>query len=136
MRKEHTPKASKKKDDIDFEIAFYENILKDRPDFIEALAAVGDLYTRAGLWQKGLEVDVKLSRLRPEDPVVLYNLACSFSLLNNTRAALVALTKAIDCGYDDFEHLRTDADLDNLCKDPHVQEYIKKVAKKRKSSST
>ena len=27
MRKEHAPKMSRKKDDVDFEIAFYENIL-------------------------------------------------------------------------------------------------------------
>jgi uncharacterized protein HemY len=52
MRKEHAPKISRKKEDIDFEIAFYENILKDTPNFIEALSAIGDLYTRAGLWQK------------------------------------------------------------------------------------
>ena len=103
MRKEHVPKISRKKEDIDFEIAFYENIIKDTPHFIEALGAIGDLYTRAGLWQKGLEVDIRLSQLRPEDAVVFYNLACSYALLNQTRAALGALTKAIDFGYDDFE---------------------------------
>jgi len=38
MRKEHAPKVSRKKEDIDFEIAFYENILKATPNFIEALS--------------------------------------------------------------------------------------------------
>ena len=95
MRKEHAPKVSRKKEDIDFEIAFYENILKDTPNFIEALSAIGDLYTRAGLWQKGLEVDIKLSHLRPEDAIVFYNLACSYALLNQTRAALGAHTVTI-----------------------------------------
>ena len=118
MRKEHAPKISRKKEDIDFEISFYENILKSTPDFIEALSAIGDLYTRAGLWQKGLDVDIKLSHLRPEDAIVHYNLACSYALLNQTRAALGSLTKAIDFGYDDFEHLKGDTDLDNLLKTP------------------
>lgn len=132
MRKEHAPKISRKREDIDFEITFYENILKSTPCFIEALGAIGDLYTRAGLWQKGLEVDLKLSRLRPEDAIVHYNLACSYALLNQTRAGLAALIKAIDFGYDDFEHLKSDTDLDNLLKDEHFQQYIKQLGKKKK----
>jgi len=132
MRKEHAPKTSRKKEDIDFEIAFYESILKGTPNFIEALSAIGDLYTRAGLWQKGLEVDLKLGSLRPQDSLVFYNLACSYALLNQTRAALGALTKAIDFGYDDFEHLKEDTDLDNLLKDVHFQQYIKEQEKKKK----
>jgi len=132
MRKEHAPKASRKKEDVDFEIAFYENILKETPNFIEALSAIGDVYTRAGLWQKGLDVDIKLSSLRPDDAIVFYNLACSYALLNQTRAALGALTKAIDYGYDDFEHLKEDTDLDNLLKDEHFQQYIKQLGKKKK----
>ena len=64
MRKEHAPKVSRKKEDIDFEIAFYENILKDTPNFIEALSAIGDLYTRAGLWQRSKTTEsVRLNRL-------------------------------------------------------------------------
>lgn len=134
MRKEHAPKVSRKKEDIDFEIVFYENILKATPHFIEALTALGDLYTRAGLWQKGLEVDMKLTELRPEDALVFYNLACSYALLNQTRSALSALTKAIDFGYDDFEYLKGDTDLDNLLKDEHFQQYIKQLEKKKKAS--
>ena len=132
MRKEYGPKTPRKKDDIDFEIAFYENIIKETPGFIEALTAIGDLYTKAGYWQKGLEVDLKLSVLRPEDPVVFYNLACSYALLNQTRAALNALSKAIEFGYDDFAHLKADTDLENLLKDEHVQEFIKTQEKKKK----
>ena len=52
--------------------------------------------------------------------------------LNQTRAALGALTKAIDFGYDDFEHLKGDTDLDNLLKDEHFQHYIKQLEKKKK----
>jgi len=134
MRKEHAPKVIRKKEDTDFEIAFYEGILKSAPCFIQALIVLGDLYTKAGLWQKGLEVDVKLSQLRPDDAFVFYNLACSYALLKNTRAALGALTRAIDFGYDDFEHLKDDEDLENLHKDEHFQAYIKKLEKNKKTS--
>ena len=134
MRKEHTPKAPRKKDDIEFEITFYESILKETPDFIEALTVIGDLYTRAGHWQKGLNVDLRLTELRPDDPVIFYNLACSYALLNQTRVALTALTKAIELGYDDFEYMKTDMDLENLFKDEHFQKYVKSLEKKKKPS--
>jgi len=133
MRKEHAPKNTRKKEDVDFEIAFYEGIIKDTPMFIEALSVLGDLYTKAGLWQKGLEVDLKLSRLRPDDALVFYNLACSYALLKQTRAALAALSRAIEFGYDDFEYLQNDSDLDNLLQDEHFRQYIKKLEKKKKS---
>ncbi len=125
------PKVSRKRNDTEFEIAFYENILKDSPYFIEALVVLGDLYTKAGLWQKGLEVDITLSQLRPQDPIVFYNLACSYALLNQTRPALASLTKAIDLGYDDFNHLKKDEDLRNLLKDEHFQQFIKHITKKK-----
>lgn len=131
MRKIHAPKAQRKKEDAEFEIGFYEKIIADTPDFIQALAALGDLYTRAGYWQKGLDVDVRLSGLKPDDPVIFYNLACSYALLNQTRAALNALSKAIELGYDDFRHLRSDGDLENLLKDAHVQAFIKRLEKRK-----
>jgi len=131
MRKIHAPKAQRKKEDTEFEIGFYEKIIADTPDFIQALAALGDLYTRAGYWQKGLDADVRLSGLKPDDPVIFYNLACSYALLNQTRAALNALSKAIELGYDDFRHLRSDRDLENLLKDAHVQAFIKQLEKRK-----
>ena len=134
MRKGPAPRASGKKSDIEFEVGFYESILKDTPNFIEALSAIGDLYTKAGYWQKGLDVDLKLCGLRPDDPIILYNLACSYALLNQTRLALAALSKAIHAGYDDFTYLKNDADLENLLKDEHVRAFIKEQEKKKKSS--
>jgi len=134
MRKKQVPRLSQKQDDIEFEIAFYENILKDAPNFVQALTVLGDLYTRAGHWQKGLKVDLKLFSLRPSDPLVLYNLACSYALLNQARPAFTALSRAIELGYDDFTYLKNDTDLENLLKDEHVLDFIKKLEKKKKPS--
>jgi len=83
MRKEHAPKVSRKKEDVDFEIAFYENILKDTPNFIEALSAIGIIYQGRAL-AKGVGCRFKAPHLRTEDAIVFYNLACSYALLNQT----------------------------------------------------
>jgi len=113
--------------DPEFEIVFYENILKHSPNFIEALQALGDLYTKEGFYQKGLQIDEKLAKLRPDDAAIFYNLACSYSLMNDVARARVAMHRAFVLGYDDIAHLDKDPDLLNLLGDAEFVEYLKQV---------
>lgn len=122
-------------DDASFEIRFYEGILGKSPCFIEALATLGDLYTRKGFYRQGLDMDERLYQLRPGDPVVLYNLACSYSLLDEKDKAFRAIKQAIHCGYDDFEHLEADNDLDNLRSDRRFARYFERIKGKKRSDA-
>ncbi len=124
-------KTIRKKDDVDFEIRFMESLLKKKPDFAEALVVLADLYTK-----KGLAVDEKLSRLKPEDPLVFYNLACSYSLVGDLGRSFSAIRRAIELGYDDFGYLEIDGDLSNLRRDARFQEYILNVRKKESGNKT
>ena len=117
-----------KKADSDFEISFYEKLLEKRPHFIQALIALGNAYTQRGDYEKGLEIDLRLSRMRRDDPAVYYNLACSYSLLGRIDQALSSLKKSIELGYEDFNYLRRDPDLENLKKDKRFQCLLKKAA--------
>jgi tetratricopeptide (TPR) repeat protein len=119
-------------DDIDFQIQFYEGILKQKGDFIQALIAVGDLYTQKGFYEQGLAVDQQLSHLRPEDPIILYNLACSYSLLNKIDEALITIQQAIAAGYENLTFLEQDSDLANLFQDEKFQRYFADIKKKMK----
>ena len=114
-------------DDTDFEIRFYESLIEKKSDFVEALAALGDLYTKKGFYEKGLIVDEKLATLRPDDAIVLYNLACSYSLVNNLDKALRTIKQAVECGYDNLDHLNQDPDLLNLRKDSRFRRYFLKI---------
>ena len=117
--------------DSDFQIRFFEELIKKKPDFAEALAALGDLYTKQGWHEKGLKVDQKLALLKPEDPIVLYNLACSYSLVNNIDQAFETIQNAVDCGYDNLEHLTMDRDLINLRGDQRFQRYFENIKKEK-----
>ncbi len=119
------------REDLDFEISFYERLLKKRPDFINALVALGDAYTKSGRYEDGLKVDKRLVRLKPDDPLVHYNLACSYSLLKMAESALSALKKAIRLGYRDFAFMERDPDLEHIRKDPRYKELLFEYAKKR-----
>jgi tetratricopeptide (TPR) repeat protein len=112
---------------LDFEIEFCERLLQKRPHFVQALSLLGDLYTKKGFYLKGLEVDEMLYLLKPRDPIVLYNLACSYSLLNEKDKALRSIKQAINCGYDDFCQIENDTDLDNLRSDSRFRKYFSRI---------
>ena len=96
------------------------------------MIAIGDLYTYRGMVEKGLDVDIRLSRLRPDDDLILYNLACSYSLMHQIDKAFGAMKLALECGYDDLNYLEVDDDLDHLRKDERFQEFFDRLRKERK----
>ena len=110
-----TPRARR---DLDIEIGFLEGVVRRAPDYVEALQLLGDDYTRRGKFTEGLHVDVQLAQLRPEDSLVHYNLACSYSLTGHFDEALAALERALDLGYRDFKWLARDPDLKSLRQSP------------------
>lgn len=104
--------------DLDVKIGFLEGVVRRDPAFIEALQVLGDDYTRRGRFVAGLRVDEQLAQLRPDSPMVQYNLACSYSLTGNFNRAAAALMKSLDLGYRDFKWLARDPDLCDLREHP------------------
>jgi len=116
--------------ELDVKIAFMEGIVKRDPRYIEALQILGDHYTQRGQFADSLQVDKKLSRLEPRNPLVFYNLACSYSLNSEFDLAAAALDKAISLGYTDFRWLARDPDLRRLRQHPlyrNIEDKIRKM---------
>ena len=111
-------------DDREFAIRFLEDVLARKGDDHDVLASLGHLYTEANRYREGLAVDRRLVALRPRDPTAHYNLACSYSLLNRTKRAYLALKKAIRLGWRDRRHMEDDPDLENLRNAPWWDELL------------
>ncbi len=118
-----------KKEGEEFTLWFLEGIIERNPNYVDCLMYLGNAYTAHGMYEKGLLVDQKLSHLRPNDPLVYYNLACSYALLKNIDAAFDALEKAIALGYNDIYHLERDKDLAFLREDIRYHKLIGKIKK-------
>ena len=110
--------ARRSERDLDIEIGFLEGLVRRDPGFVEALQILGDDYTRRGRLAEGLDVDERLARLRPDDSLVHYNLACSYSLTGQFDRAVEALDRALALGYRDFKWLAKDPDLTRLREHP------------------
>ena len=118
------PRRTKSEELLEFEISFYEKLLRAYPDFVDVLVPLGDAYTRRGLHEQGLQVDLRLTRLRGDDPLTWYNLACSYSLLKHVDEALEALRRSVELGYGDLAHLQKDPDLVNLRQSQKYRQFL------------
>ena len=135
MRSQRMPKKSSvrkkltrhEQRDLDIEIGFLEGVVKRDAQYVEALQILGDDYTRRGRYRDGLSVDERLAQIRPEDSLVLYNLACSYSLTDQVGEALLALERALSLGYRDFKWLAEDPDLRNVRRHPLFQKIRAKL---------
>src|SRR5262249_12500032 len=110
---------------LEFEINFFAGILDRYPDYIDVLRVQGNNLTLKGRYAEGLHIDKRLVQLRPSDPLVHYNLACSFALLKRSDLALKTLRRAVELGYRDFRYMREDRDLDTIRHDPRFRQLLR-----------
>jgi len=113
--------------DHDFEIKFFESVLRRDPAYADVIEILGGLYTKHGRVVDGLRMDRKLVRLQPTDPTAHYNLACSLALVKRTSDALRSLKRAVALGYRDFDWMQQDPDLEGLKKHPGFVELINQL---------
>ena len=109
----------------EFERQFFGRLIESYPDYVDALRAFGNLLTKTGCFEEGMDVDRRLVRLRPLDAIAHYNLACSYCLLGKHELTLISLRKAFELGYCDFAFLRKDRDLDSIKQDRRFKVLVK-----------
>ena len=127
-RSARTKKLSRKETrDLDIKISFLEGVVDRDPQYVEALQVLGDHYTQRGRFERSLTVDQRLARLEPRNPLVFYNLACSYSLTGEMDLAVAALEKALSLGYRDFKWLAKDPDLRSLRQHPLYRTIADKI---------
>lgn len=121
-----TPTCATKMDRIgsEFLASIYSEEVRRRPDNIDALSELGHVYTRLGRYDEGLEVDVRIVAIAPDDPTARYNLACSQALCGRPSAAVESLRTAVFLGYDDIKFMAEDEDLQTLREHPGFKELL------------
>ena len=92
--------------------------LELNPDNPRALymgaAALVDLGER----DKALDWNRRAEAMEPDDPSVLYNVACGYAVLDMPDEGVAALTKAIDNGFGHWKWIEHDSTLDKLRGEP------------------
>ncbi|MEO6005743.1 MAG: hypothetical protein ABIZ04_18745 [Opitutus sp.] len=113
--------------DHEFEIGFFESVLKRDPSYTDVIEILGGLYTKHGRVADGLRMDRKLVRLLPSNATAHYNLACSLALVKRKSDALRSLRHAVELGYKDFDWMQQDPDLEGLKNHPQFLALLEEL---------
>jgi tetratricopeptide (TPR) repeat protein len=109
---------------LDFEMAFFGGVSERSPDYVDVLRILGNLLTLKGRFAEGLRIDQKLVRLRPDDALAHYNLACTYALMKRADQSIRTLRRAVELGYRDFRYMREDHDLESIRQDPRFRALL------------
>jgi tetratricopeptide (TPR) repeat protein len=124
------PETSKRRhreqNQLEFELDFLGRVLERDPLYGDALKVHADNLASKGYYNRALQADLQLVRLRPDRPIPWYNLACSYALLGMVERALEALERALRLGYGHIQHLRRDPDLKSLRRDPRFARLLRR----------
>jgi Flp pilus assembly protein TadD len=102
-------------------IATFETHVKKVPEDARARVLLANAFATLGRTDEATrEADLAMA-LRPDDTMILYNIACVFCLLGKPKDALTALKKACDAGYSATAWARQDPDLAILHGDPEFE---------------
>lgn len=118
---------------IDFDIEFFGRVLTRHAAYVDVLRCQGELLAHRGRHDEALNIDQRLAALRPDDCIVRYNLACSLSALDRKPEAIAELRAAFEAGYDDFEYLNCDVDLEGLRHEPAYRQLLAEFGRRPSS---
>jgi len=99
---------------LELQVGFLQGLLKRDSGYIEALEELADLQMQFGRVEEVVGLDERLKALRPSDPEVRYNLACSLTLSRKFEQAAAELSSALELGFNDVHSLQSDPDLADL----------------------
>ena len=103
------------------EIAIYEAQLKKTPEDARVRVLLAGNYAFQGRFEDAKrEVDLAMA-LRPDDTMILYNIACTLCEMDDSKEAMNVLKKAWDAGYRNPAWIRQDPDLARLHGDPEFE---------------
>ena len=99
---------------IDASISKLEDFLKYNPHDLKTLNSLAVYYSMKGQYNRTIDYFMKELSITPENPEIYYNLACIYSRQNRLKESRDFLDKSIKKGFNAWDLLKKDHDLDNL----------------------
>lgn len=101
-----------------------EAAVRHHPRLGQAWFNLGFAQFALGLGEQAAPAFEKAAALGYHKTSSLYNVACALALAGHADQAFEWLDKAIAAGFDSWDLIRSDADLDHLRQDPRFQKLL------------
>jgi len=103
--------------------------MRRHPDDVRALYMGANALVALGETEEGLSWARRARTIAPEEPLVLYNLACIHALAHDPTVAIGLLERAVDQGYTDSGWMAKDDDLAILHESPRFKSLVERATK-------
>jgi serine/threonine protein kinase/Flp pilus assembly protein TadD len=103
---------------------FPEYLLK-HPNDARARTYYAKVLAGLGNFDEAKNEEAKAIKLNPDDPLMVYNAACFYSLIGEKVQALNFLKEAIRLGFANYDWIKVDSDLNNIRNEPEFIEIVK-----------
>jgi tetratricopeptide (TPR) repeat protein len=113
-------------ENLDNAIAEFSNAITKDPNYAEAYSNRAVAYMLQKKNNKALDDLKKAKEIKPDSATIRYNLASVHSLMGNTDYGLDELDAALSKGFNDYDSLRKDPDINNLRKSKEFQKILEK----------
>jgi tetratricopeptide (TPR) repeat protein len=113
-------------ENLDNAIAEFSNAINKDPNYAEAYSNRAVAYMLQKKNNKALDDLKKAKELKPDSATIRYNLASVHSLMGDTDYGLDELDAALSKGFNDYESLRKDPDINNLRKSKEFKQILEK----------
>jgi len=113
------------KGELNEAIRQFQKALSLQPNFLEALNNLAMAHTFGRQYDQALKAFQKLIALQPDNAANYYNVAVLYALQINVTESLAWLNKAVAKGYDNWDLIKTDKDLENIRNAEGYRELVK-----------
>ncbi|HUQ20744.1 MAG TPA: protein kinase [Gemmatimonadaceae bacterium] len=77
--------------------------------------------------ERAVELAERARIIDPEDPMLLYNIACTYAPLGKTEESLSALERAVEKGWGDKNWIEHDSDLESIRDNPRFKAIVESM---------
>lgn len=95
-------------------VGHYEQAIEIDSSYPDVHNNLGIALMRWGKYSESEKVLKNLLNINQQDFVAAYNLACVYSAINKSDAAVERLRQAVSLGFDDWQLIKSDSELDNI----------------------
>jgi tetratricopeptide (TPR) repeat protein len=106
-------------------IEYYQKLQSLYSEHLGVLNKLAAAYARIKNYDQARLHFEKAVAIAPDNPASYYNVACMYSRLNETVEALKWIKIAVEKGYDKWQKIETDEDLENVRKTEGFKELFK-----------
>jgi serine/threonine protein kinase/tetratricopeptide (TPR) repeat protein len=110
---------------VETALKFYPPYLSQYPDDARGHMFHAVLLAQTGKINEAKEASAKALTLSPDDPNMMYNASCFYGRLGDVKLAIETLKKSLNLGYQHYEWIKRDTDLNGIRDEPAYIELMK-----------